>query len=142
LDTADLFVHPSRTEGLPRALIEAMARGLPCIGSNVGGIPELLSPAEQVPAGDANALEAKLCEVLGDPQRLVRLSRENLAKAREYHADALRPRRQAFYRAVLEATSRWQRQRPGDDSGRHHGSPALGADCGQSNGREPAPRRR
>ena len=29
-------------EGMPRALIEAMSRGLPCIGSNVGGIPELL----------------------------------------------------------------------------------------------------
>jgi prepilin-type processing-associated H-X9-DG protein len=42
LDKADLFLMPSRSEGLPRALIEAMARGLPCIGSNIGGIPELL----------------------------------------------------------------------------------------------------
>ena len=42
LDSLDVFIQPSRTEGLPRALIEAMSRGLPCIGSNVGGIPELL----------------------------------------------------------------------------------------------------
>ena len=42
LDRADLFVLPSRQEGLPRAMIEAMARALPCIGSDVAGFPELL----------------------------------------------------------------------------------------------------
>ena len=42
LDASDIFVLASRTEGLPRALIEAMARGLPCVATRVGGIPELL----------------------------------------------------------------------------------------------------
>jgi phosphatidyl-myo-inositol dimannoside synthase len=42
LDAADLFVIPSWSEGMPRAAIEAMARGLPVIGSAVGGIRELL----------------------------------------------------------------------------------------------------
>jgi len=37
LNAASLFVLPSRTEGLPRAMVEAMARGLACIGSAVGG---------------------------------------------------------------------------------------------------------
>lgn len=110
LDHADLFVLPSRTEGLPRALIEAMAQGVPCIGTSAGGIPELLASSERVPAGDADALAAKLLEVLGDPQRLARLSREHLQKARQYHTELLRPRRQAFYRAVLEATLHWQHE--------------------------------
>ena len=42
LDDIDLYIQPSKTEGLPRALIEAMSRGCPAIGSNAGGIPELL----------------------------------------------------------------------------------------------------
>jgi glycosyltransferase involved in cell wall biosynthesis len=42
LDNIDLYTQPSRTEGLPRAVIEAMSRGCPVIGSNAGGIPELL----------------------------------------------------------------------------------------------------
>ena len=109
LDRADLFILPSRQEGLPRALIEAMARGVPGIGSSTGGIPELLPSSERVPAGDADALAAKILEVLGDPERLARLSAEHLKKAREYHAEFLRPRRQAFYRTVQEATSNWQR---------------------------------
>ncbi len=108
LDKADLFALPSHQEGLPRAMIEAMARGLPCIGSNVGGIPELLEPSECVPAGDAPALAAKVLEVLADPQRLAAMSQVNLRKAREYSAEILRPRRQALYQAVKDATIHWQ----------------------------------
>ena len=43
LDTIDLYIQPSLLEGLPRALIEAMGRGCPALGANVGGIPELLN---------------------------------------------------------------------------------------------------
>lgn len=42
LDNIDIYIQPSKTEGMPRALIEAMSRACPCIGSNAGGIPELL----------------------------------------------------------------------------------------------------
>lgn len=42
LDTIDIYIQPSMLEGMPRALIEAMSRGVPCLGSRVGGVPELL----------------------------------------------------------------------------------------------------
>lgn len=110
LDKADLFVLPSRQEGLPRAMIEAMARGLPCIGSNVGGIPELLPPEDMVPPGDVQALASKIKEVIRDPERMNRMAERNWKKAHEYHDDILRERRNAFYQYVKEKTEEWQRQ--------------------------------
>lgn len=109
LDRADLFILPSRTEGLPRAMIEAMARGLPCIGSTVGGIPELLPPEDMVPPGDAAALAAKIREVTTDPARMTRMSVRNLERAEDYRSDLLRQRRIAFYQAVRDRTDAWVR---------------------------------
>jgi glycosyltransferase involved in cell wall biosynthesis len=100
LDQADLFVLPSRQEGLPRAMIEAMARALPCIGSTVGGIPELIAAADLVPPDDTGALARKIREVIADPVRMARMSASNLMKAREYSDAILSGRRQAFYEQV------------------------------------------
>lgn len=103
LDAADLFVLPSRAEGLPRALIEAMARALPAIGSNVGGIPELLPAGALVPPGDEQALAAAIAAAVRDPARLDRMSADNLARAQDYRADVLVARRRAFYEHVRAA---------------------------------------
>lgn len=107
LDNADLFVLPSFQEGLPRAVIEAMARALPCLGSTVGGMPELLAPSEMVAPGDAVALAHGIRRLVEDPHRLTRLSGENLSRAREYHHDTLRTRRTAFYRYIRKSTEDW-----------------------------------
>jgi glycosyltransferase involved in cell wall biosynthesis len=105
LDTADLFVLPSRQEGLPRALVEAMARGLPCIGSTVGGFAELLPPDDLVVPGDAAALAEKIRAVVIDPPRQAAMAARNLEHARDYQAERLRERRVQMYRHVLAATS-------------------------------------
>lgn len=107
LDETDLYVMPSRQEGLPRALIEAMARGLPAISSTVGGIPELLPAEDLIPPNDVEALAAKIAEVLADPARLARESARNLVKAREYCQDVLTPRRIALYSHIRGCTERW-----------------------------------
>lgn len=107
LDQADLFVLPSHQEGLPRAMVEAMARAVPCIGSTVGGIPELLPPDDMVPPGDVTALAHLIREVVTNPERMARMSARNLEKAKDYTEEVLRERRIAFYRYVRERTEAW-----------------------------------
>lgn len=107
LDRANVFVLPSRQEGLPRAMIEAMSRGLPCIGSSVGGIPELLSSEDIVPPNDVVALAAKIKEVVTDCERMIRMSRRNLETTKEYKDEFLQKRRISFYRYLKEDTERW-----------------------------------
>lgn len=63
LRESDVYVQPSLTEGLPRALVEAMAQGLPVVGTNVGGIPELVGEQLLVPPGDPAALSWALRSV-------------------------------------------------------------------------------
>lgn len=104
LDQADLFVLASHQEGLPRATIEAMARGLPCIGSTVGGTPELLPADEMVAPGDVDALANAIESVIRDPSRMTRMAERNLRKAREYNQVELRKRRAAHYAALRQAT--------------------------------------
>jgi glycosyltransferase involved in cell wall biosynthesis len=108
LDRADLFVLASRTEGLPRAMIEAMARGIPCVGSSVGGIPELLPAEDMVPPDDPAALANKIFSVLTCADRLTMMSARNLSRAREYCTDILRVRRNACYRQLKQATDAWR----------------------------------
>lgn len=89
-------------------MIEAMALGLPCIGSTAGGIPELLPPEDMVPPNDAQALAMKIREVVSDPERMTRMSARNLEKAKGYHEDILRERRNKFYQYVKERTTEWK----------------------------------
>ncbi len=107
LDDSDLFVLPSRTEGLPRAMVEAMARSLPCIGTTVGGIPELLPPEDLVPPGDAAALAEKIREVVCSPARLLAMSERNLARAQDYREEVLAERRRAFFEHIRYSTAAW-----------------------------------
>ena len=113
LDRADLFVLPSRQEGLPRAMIEAMARGLPCIGSNVGGIPELLAVEDMVPPNNVPALASKIVQVLQQPGRMQQMAARNFLKAGRYRDDVLNARRLQFYEVLRARTEEWLKGNPG-----------------------------
>lgn len=100
LDFIDLFVMPSRQEGLPRTLVEAMARGCPCIASRVGGIPELLDGDDIFSPGNTRTLTDKVLEVTQNPRRLTNMSRRNLERSRHFHPDILRRARRRFLQQV------------------------------------------
>jgi phosphatidylinositol alpha-1,6-mannosyltransferase len=109
LDSVDLFVMPSLGgEGLPRAMIEAMARGCPCIGSNVGGIPELLRPADLVEPGDPLALADEIKRKLVCFQDLTQMACRNRTIARDYQREYTRPIELAFLHAVRDQANRNQ----------------------------------
>jgi glycosyltransferase involved in cell wall biosynthesis len=84
LASIDVFCLPSREEGLPFALLEAMASGLPCVASNVGDVGRALDGVGVLaPPGDAEALAAALEPLLldaGERERLGRLARERVAE--------------------------------------------------------------
>jgi glycosyltransferase involved in cell wall biosynthesis len=92
-------------------MLEAMGRGLPCIGSTAGGIPELLSQENLVPPGDVGALARKIKEVVTSPDRMQAMSAANLAKAREYARDALEQRHRQFFQHVRHTTEEWLQRR-------------------------------
>jgi len=71
-----VFVLPSRCEGMGRVILEAMAAGVPVIGSDLGGIPTLIRDGENgflMPFEDKAILEARLRALLSDPELRRRL---------------------------------------------------------------------
>ena len=107
LDSVDLFVMPSLTEGLPRAMVEAMARGCPAIGSRVGGIPELLSEECLFPAGDHRRLAQMLLSKLNS-EELCRLARMNLAAAGNFAPALIAQKHREFLKEILARSTRYR----------------------------------
>jgi glycosyltransferase involved in cell wall biosynthesis len=77
LDAASLLVLPSRSEGLPRIVIEAFCRGRPVVGTRAGGIPDIVEDGVSgllLPPDDPDALADALSRCLEDRALLERLA--------------------------------------------------------------------
>tara|TARA_B110001450_G_scaffold13545_1_gene12774 strand:+ start:5473 stop:6657 length:1185 start_codon:yes stop_codon:yes gene_type:complete len=104
LADSDLYIHPSRTEGLPRAVIEAMALGLPCIASNVGGIHELLQDNTLLPEISSHSLASLIKHFITDANKMNAAAAANLIMVKEYEHSKLNQRRQKIYKHLLNLT--------------------------------------
>ena len=107
LDNIDIYIQPSLTEGLPRSLVEAMSRGLPCLGSNAGGIPELLEH-EHVFRLRNNFAREEIASLLrymtADHMRDSAI--RNFRKSRDYQMGVLEQKRRGFLNAYKEAVEK------------------------------------
>lgn len=95
LDQCDIYLQPSLQEGLPRALIEAMSRGCPCIGAKTAGIPELL-PRECLTARRATSEIAERISTMLETG-LTGYAKQNFERARQFSASILDERRNAYF---------------------------------------------
>ncbi|RMF73692.1 MAG: glycosyltransferase, partial [Alphaproteobacteria bacterium] len=106
----DIFVLPSRFEGLSNALLEAMATGLPIVATAVGGTPELVTAgvsAELVPPADEMALKDALVGLLADPARRTALGRHALERAQgRFSVDAFVASYAALYESLAPAAQK------------------------------------
>ena len=120
LDAADVFVTPSVYEPLGIVNLEAMAMGLPVVGTDTGGIPDCivdgvtgyLVPIEQKSDGTGTPIHAeqfeeamaqRLTTVLDDPERARQMGQAGLRRAREHFSwDSVGRRTVDLYRSLLE----------------------------------------
>lgn len=101
LQHGHVFVMPSLTEGLPRALVEAMACGLACVGTRVGGIPELLPEEALVRPGDTNELAAAVLRLITDEERRFTAANRCHSDSRLYAKAAIDQRIEEFAAKVV-----------------------------------------
>ena len=98
LESSDIFVLPTKAEGLPRVIIEAMAKALPCISTNVSGNSELLDTDYLIDNFfDVDALVACIEKIVKNHDVYESVSIRNLKKSREYEETILQKRRDVFY---------------------------------------------
>ena len=101
LDQCDIYVQPSLTEGLPRALIEAMSRGCPAIGARTGGIPELLPDACIVKRKSVKDIAETINKMLNDGLR--QYSEQSFARASDFQGEKLDFKREAYFKYVFDS---------------------------------------
>jgi len=107
---ADLFVLPSLQEGMPNALLEAMACGLPAVATRIGGAIDIIRSGINgvlVEPGNPEALAAALVHALKDGKGTRALAVEALRTIREHYTlDTIAPRYRSLYENIVSSPRR------------------------------------
>lgn len=100
LDDMDIYVHPSLQEGLPRSVVEAMSRALPCIGAKTGAIPELINADFIVKRKSSHDIANKLLKIT-DPAILKQEAVRNFEMSKDYECARLDNLRNDFHNKIV-----------------------------------------
>lgn len=106
LASADAFVMPSESEGMPMAILEAMAARVPIVASAVGSIPDVVRPEREavlVPPNDVHALTVAIERLLLDPDGATERAASAFARFEErFTAKAMSTSYAEVYDAILQ----------------------------------------
>jgi glycosyltransferase involved in cell wall biosynthesis len=100
----DVYIVPSRSEGLGSAALQAMAHGLPVIATRVGGLPEIVEDGSTgwlVAPESPDALVQAIASSAANPVRLKELGNNARLRSREFSADIMVERTEALYRRLI-----------------------------------------
>lgn len=118
LAACDLFVLPSRSEGLPLSILEAMTHRLPIAATRVGGIPEIVTDGQEgllVPPGDPMALSAAISRLETNDELRREMGSNALRRAEsEFSFDAMVSQYDALYHALMRRSDAREAHRHAD----------------------------
>lgn len=100
----DLYIMPSRSEGLGSSALLAMAHGLPVIATRVGGLPEIVEEGRTgwlVARESPEALASAIVTAASNPSRLKELGNSARERAKEFSADVMVERTEALYNSLI-----------------------------------------
>ena len=102
-DKIDIYIQPSLQEGLPRAVVEAMSRALPCIGAKTGGIPELIDPSCIYMTGwnMPNKIVKQLLQFT--PEKMAQEATRNFERAKDFQEEKLAAIRNHFMEKFIKS---------------------------------------
>lgn len=96
IDTQDVIILPSRSEGLPRCIVESMSRACPCITSDVCGMPELINNAWIHSPEDYKKLADLLGKMINDKKCQEEAAIENFNNSKRFLRSVLEKKRDSF----------------------------------------------